>query len=121
MLNRFPCANGHLLVAPVRHVADITELEPAENHSLIELTTASTTILRAELHCDGFNIGCNLGEVAGAGLASHLHFHIVPRWEGDHNFMAVIAEIHTIPIHIATTFDQLLPHFRRLHQSRNQQ
>lgn len=119
LLNRFPYANGHLLLAPLRHVADLTELEPAESQALMELTTVCTAILRSELHCDGLNIGCNLGEVAGAGIASHLHIHIVPRWEGDHNFMTVVSEIRTIPIHIANTFDQLLPAFQQLYQIRN--
>ena len=121
LLNRFPYANGHLLIAPARHIADITELSPQENEAIMELLQVSASILRSELHCDGLNIGCNLGEVAGAGIASHLHFHIVPRWEGDHNFMTVVNEIRTIPIHIAHTFDQLVPAFRELLQIRHPQ
>jgi len=111
LLNRFPYANGHLLIAPNRHVADLSELSPAEHSAIMTLLTRSCTILRAHLKPDGFNIGLNLGKTAGAGVAEHLHFHIVPRWEDDHNFMTVIADIRTIPQHIDETFDQLLSDF----------
>ena len=74
----------------------------------------STTILRNKLQPDGFNIGLNLGATAGAGLADHLHFHIVPRWDGDHNFMTVVADIRTIPEHISLTFDRLLDDFQTI-------
>ncbi len=114
LLNRFPYANGHLLIAPRRHIADIVELTPQENSVIMMLLQKSSTILRKHLRCDGINIGCNLGETAGAGIASHLHFHLVPRWEGDHNFITVVGEIRTIPIHIERTFDQLLPDFQQI-------
>jgi ATP adenylyltransferase len=114
LLNRFPYANGHLLVAPVRHVADITELSQAENQGLMTMLQQSSAILRRRLHPDCLNIGLNLGDVAGAGIADHLHFHIVPRWQGDHNFMTVTADIRTIPQHISRTFEQLLPDFQQL-------
>ena len=119
LLNRFPYANGHLLLAPNRHIADITELETKENKVVMELLQVSSAILRANLKCDGLNIGCNLGEVAGAGITSHLHFHIVPRWTGDHNFMTVVSEIRTIPLHLERTFDALLPDFQELYAIRN--
>lgn len=114
LLNRFPYANGHLLVAPSRHVADITDLTPEEESALAQRLRQAVTILRRHLQPDGINIGLNLGEVAGAGLASHLHYHIVPRWEGDHNFMTVMADIRTIPQHIDATFDELLTDFQDL-------
>lgn len=114
LLNRFPYANGHLLAAPVRHVRDITELRPAENAALMLLLQQCCTILRARLHPDGINIGLNLGKTAGAGIDDHLHFHVVPRWQGDHNFMTVAADIRTIPQHIEHTFDMLLPDFQDL-------
>jgi ATP adenylyltransferase len=114
LLNRFPYANGHLLVAPVRHVADLTDLSPAESADLMTILQESTTILRRYLHPDGLNVGLNLGAVAGAGQADHLHFHIVPRWEGDHNFMTVTADIRSIPQHIDHTFTDLLPDFQAL-------
>ncbi len=117
LLNRFPYANGHLLVAPARHVADLTDLQSEEQHGLMQMLTSSTAIIRSCLNPDGINIGLNLGETAGAGIADHLHFHLVPRWEGDHNFMTVCAEIRTIPQHIETTFDLFLPHFNKLVQT----
>lgn len=114
LLNRFPYANGHLLIAPARHVADITELSARENRDIMWLLQEASTILRKHLRPDGLNIGLNLGEVAGAGIADHLHFHVVPRWSGDHNFMTVTADIRTIPQHIEHTFDQLLSDFQAL-------
>ncbi len=114
LLNRFPYANGHLLVAPRRHLADITELNSSEHRNLMAMLSDCSAILRKRLHPDGLNIGLNLGKVAGAGIADHLHFHIVPRWRDDHNFMMVCAEIRTIPQHIETTFDLLSPDFKQL-------
>ncbi len=116
LLNRFPYANGHLLVAPVRHAACVTDLEPQELHEVNDLVQQATQILREELAPDGFNIGLNLGRVAGAGIDDHLHYHIVPRWQDDHNFMTVLAEIRTIPEHLEITYDRLLPHFQRLYR-----
>ena len=115
LLNRFPYTNGHLLVAPVQHVACITDLSPDENFALMEMVSKSTAILKKHLNPDGFNVGCNIGSEAGAGIADHLHFHIVPRWQGDHNFISVLADVRTIPEHIDTTFDKLLPDFTALH------
>lgn len=114
LLNRFPYANGHLLVAPRRHVADITDLSEEENGALITKVKQSVVILRHHLRPDGLNIGLNLGEVAGAGRADHLHYHIVPRWQGDHNFMTVLADVRSIPDHIDNTFDLLLADFQEL-------
>jgi len=110
-LNRYPYANGHLLLAPVRHVGKITELRPEENLALMTMLQHCCRILDTRLQPDGYNIGLNLGAPAGAGIDDHLHFHIVPRWENDHNFMTVTAEIRTIPQHIDHTFDMLLPDF----------
>lgn len=114
LLNRFPYANGHLLVAPRRHVADLTDLSDEENLGLMTMLAKSCTILRHHLKPDGINIGLNLGKVAGAGIADHLHFHLVPRWQDDHNFMTVCAEIRTIPQHIERTYDLLLDDFQAL-------
>lgn len=113
-MNRFPYANGHLLVGPRRHLGEFDALDRAENSALMAMLQACTGILSRHLHPDGFNVGLNLGATAGAGLADHLHFHIVPRWEGDHNFMTVLAEVRTIPEHLDRTFDRLLPSFRSL-------
>jgi ATP adenylyltransferase len=113
-LNRFPYANGHLLIAPVRHVGDIVDLSEAENVMLLKMVGNSVTILRRQMNPDGFNIGLNIGTIAGAGHPEHLHFHVVPRWNGDHNFMTVLAEVRTIPEHIDSTFDRLLSDFQEL-------
>ncbi len=117
LLNRFPYANGHLLVAPSRHIADISDLQPDESAALFDMIRESVAILRKNNNPDGFNVGLNLGAVAGAGHPDHLHFHVVPRWEGDHNFMTVLSEVRTIPEHIESTFDQLLPDFQKLLKS----
>ena len=113
-LNRFPYANGHLLLAPSRHVDDINNLLPEESAALFDMVRKSVAILRKHMNPDGFNVGLNLGTVAGAGHPEHLHFHVVPRWEGDHNFMTVLAEVRTIPEHIENTFNLLLPDFQEL-------
>ncbi len=111
LLNRFPYANGHLLVSPIKHVSELTHLNQKELSALIQMITKCSDILTKCLKPNGMNIGLNLGEIAGAGITDHLHFHIVPRWEGDHNFMTVCADIRTIPQHIDNTFDLLLPFF----------
>lgn len=114
LLNRFPYTNGHLLIAPTRHVSCVTELSTEENCALMETVKQATIILKKHLRPEGFNIGCNIGAAAGAGIADHLHYHIVPRWSGDHNFMTVLADIRTIPEHIQMTYDRLLPDFQAL-------
>jgi ATP adenylyltransferase len=102
------------LVAPTRHVDELTDLTDDEAARLIGQVRSSSDILKKQLRPNGFNIGLNLGEVAGAGIADHLHFHIIPRWHGDHNFMATIAETRTIPEHIEQTFNRLLDDFQSL-------
>jgi len=114
LLNRFPYSNGHILIAPIEHIACITELSHSGQAALMDIIAKSTQILRDHLNPDGLNVGCNLGKVAGAGIADHLHFHIVPRWEDAHNFMTVIADIRSIPEHLSATFDKLLPSFQKL-------
>lgn len=119
LLNRFPYANGHLLVAPVRHIGCLTDLNDQECGDLMTLVRESTTIVRKHLKPDAFNVGCNLGDIAGAGITDHLHFHIVPRWNGDHNFITVLSEVRTIPEHIDSTFDNLLEDFTTLYRQKN--
>ena len=114
LLNRYPYANGHLLLAPSRHTGDINDLLPEESGALFAMIRDCVAILQKHKNPDGFNIGLNLGTVAGAGHPDHLHFHVVPRWEGDHNFMTVLSEVRTIPEHIENTFDLLLPDFQAL-------
>jgi ATP adenylyltransferase len=117
LLNRFPYSNGHILVAPIRHVACLTELSQQESTSVMIMIQKATTLLNKHLKPEGFNIGCNVGAIAGAGIADHLHFHIVPRWNGDHNFITVLADIRTIPEHIEATYDKLAPDFIAFYKS----
>ena len=97
ILNRFPYNNGHLLLAPKRHLATLCAMTPDLRAELTEQLNSWVGTLEAILHPDGFNIGLNLGRVAGAGLPGHLHWHIVPRWNGDTNFMTAIGETKVIP------------------------
>lgn len=97
VLNRYPYNNGHLLVAPVAHKASLSELTDAEMLEMQQLLQRMTAALTATMSPEGFNIGLNLGQVAGAGLPGHLHWHIVPRWSGDSNFMTVCADVNVIP------------------------
>lgn len=97
MLNAFPYNGGHLMVIPYRQVSDLPELTEQETADLMALTCRCQAALRQVMKPDGFNIGLNLGKVAGAGIAEHLHLHIVPRWNGDTNFMPVLASTTVVP------------------------
>ncbi|MDD3694442.1 MAG: HIT domain-containing protein [Lentisphaeria bacterium] len=97
LLNDFPYNCGHLLVAPYRHLADLTLLEPEELLELGQLLVKAETVLRETMRPDGFNIGFNIGRAAGAGVKDHVHGHVVPRWVGDTNFMPVLNASHCIP------------------------
>lgn len=96
MLNAFPYNNGHLMIAPLRHVADITRLKEAESLDLLKSLGRAKLLLDSALHPDGYNIGINISESAGAGITGHLHIHIVPRWKGDTNFMPVLSGVKII-------------------------
>ncbi len=97
ILNRYPYNNGHLLVAPHRHVGELADLTPSEHLEMGQTLAHLVGLLRQELRAEGFNVGLNLGRVAGAGLPGHLHWHIVPRWNGDTNFMPALAGVKVIP------------------------
>ncbi|QBE50113.1 HIT family protein [Leucobacter triazinivorans] len=97
LLNLFPYNNGHMLVCPYRHVSQYDEATPDEVAEIGELTQEAMRVARAVLNCDGFNIGMNQGEVAGAGIAAHLHQHVVPRWASDANFFPIIAKTKAMP------------------------
>ncbi|HEX2893146.1 MAG TPA: HIT domain-containing protein [Marmoricola sp.] len=97
VLNLYPYAPGHLLVCPYRHVADYTDLDETETDEVARLTQAAMRTLRAVSQAQGFNIGMNQGTVAGAGIAAHLHQHVVPRWSGDQNFLPVIGHTKALP------------------------
>ena len=117
MMNKYPYINGHLLVAPKRHVAGLEDLTLEEMADLLKMVRDTIGILRKAMRPDGFNVGLNLGEVAGAGVEQHLHFHIVPRWHGDTNAMTVFAEVRVIPEHLEATYENLKPHFEALEPS----
>ena len=114
IMNKFPYSNGHLMVAPLRHVADLTDLSQEENMEITWLLQQSTRIVRHCCRPEGVNIGLNLGEAAGAGVREHLHVHLVPRWNGDASFMTTICQVRVIPEHLAATRAVLLPHFAAL-------
>jgi ATP adenylyltransferase len=114
MLNRYPYANGHLMVAPRRHTADLSALDPAAHAALSETLRRAIALLQATFRPDGMNVGLNLGAAAGAGFADHLHWHLVPRWNGDTNFMPVIAEVSCIPEHLEAMWARLAPVFAAL-------
>lgn len=107
VLNLFPYNNGHLMVAPYRHIGSLQELTKEERSELMDITTLCLDVLREGLNCQGFNIGMNIGKVAGAGVPDHLHIHIVPRWEGDTNFMPVIGDTKVIPQSLSSTYQVL--------------
>jgi ATP adenylyltransferase len=111
MLNRYPYTNGHLMVAPKRHTVDLASLSDAETLELFRTVSLGRDALTRSLAPDGFNIGINLGKAAGAGIEDHLHIHIVPRWNGDNNFMCVMADIRVIPEALLACYDRLLPYF----------
>ncbi|UCH01269.1 MAG: HIT domain-containing protein [Deltaproteobacteria bacterium] len=112
LMNRFPYINGHLLVAPLRHVSTLDALLPEEKLDLITMVEKSIGVLKEVMNPEGFNVGLNLGKVAGAGVEEHIHFHVVPRWSGDTNYMTVFGEVRVIPEHIQATYRKLSPFFK---------
>jgi ATP adenylyltransferase len=111
VMNKYPYASGHVLVAPGRHVADFGALATDEAAEVHALAARALEALRAELAPHGFNLGWNIGRVAGAGIEGHVHLHAVPRWNGDTNFMPVLADVKVMPEHLATTAEKLRRHF----------
>ena len=114
MLNRYPYTYAHLMVAPLRHVREVGKLKPEEMADIFHNLGQAIDILKEACHPDGFNVGMNLGQVGGAGILRHLHFHIIPRWKGDMNFMPAIADVRIIPEHLNRTYSRLLPYFKKL-------
>jgi ATP adenylyltransferase len=108
LINRFPYTNGHLLIAPRRHVADLDELGDDEALDLHRQTVAAEKLLKQAMNPQGFNVGINLGRAAGAGVPGHLHQHVVPRWSGDTNYMSVIGEVRVVPQAMSTLWDELI-------------
>jgi ATP adenylyltransferase len=108
LINRFPYANGHLLIAPRAHKCDLEELSEAEQLDLSAQTIAAVRLLKRAVSAQGFNIGINLGKVAGAGLPGHVHQHVVPRWGGDTNFMSVVGETRVVPQALSQLWEELM-------------
>ncbi len=113
MMNKFPYTNGHLLIAPYRHVADVADIEDQEMLEMHRLLKLSRRLLESYCKPQGYNVGMNIGRIAGAGIADHVHLHLVPRWIGDTNFMPVFAEVRVIPQHIQETYQALSRLFSR--------
>ncbi len=111
ILNRYPYAAGHLMVAPYAHVGRLQNLEAETAAECMARVADCARILEEGLGCEGLNLGANVGSAAGAGFADHLHFHLVPRWSGDTNFMAVLGELRVIPEHLDRTYEKLAPLF----------
>jgi ATP adenylyltransferase len=111
LLNRYPYASAHLMVAPRRHTASLPDLEADEHADLAETLRRALRALQEVLHPEGFNLGMNIGACAGAGVKDHLHWHIVPRWTGDTNFMPMLADVRVMPEHLLATYDRLRPAF----------
>lgn len=111
LLNAFPYNTGHVMVAPTRHVGGLNELAADERAALMELVTETVDVIRAAMEPDGFNVGINLGRVAGAGVPGHVHVHVVPRWGGDTNYMPVAAQTKVLPELLTDTAAKLRPGF----------
>ncbi len=107
MMNKFPYNNGHVMVIPKRHCPDLERLNDQELQDLFYSLRTTIRILKEKLHPDGFNIGTNIGKVGGAGVDEHIHFHVVPRWVGDTNFMPILGETKIIPEYLKKTYQKL--------------
>ena len=114
MLNRYPYNNGHLMIAPKAHLANLEELPPATANGVMALTQRALRVLRVVLSPQGFNLGINAGKIAGAGVADHVHQHVVPRWDGDTNFMPVTADTKVLNESLTASYQALRAGFERL-------
>jgi ATP adenylyltransferase len=114
ILNKYPYSNGHLMVVPTRHVGTLSDATAAELTELITLTRTAEIVLTEAYQPHGLNVGMNLGKPAGAGVLGHLHVHVVPRWNGDTNFMTVTAETRVVPEEPSRTVERLRPLFEQL-------
>jgi ATP adenylyltransferase len=114
ILNKYPYNNGHLMVVPSRHTDSLTGLDAPELHELIELAQVSEAALRKAYPLEGMNMGVNLGRPGGAGIEEHIHMHLVPRWNGDTNFMTIIGQTRVLPEELGATAERLRPIFAEL-------
>ena len=115
ILNLYPYNNGHLMVVPREHTADLMALSAEAYQGTCELLRQSVALVKQELGAHGVNLGMNLGRVAGAGIDQHCHFHVVPRWNGDTNFMPVVGDVKVLSEHVLGTYQRLRPAFQKLH------
>jgi len=113
IMNRNPYNPGHVMVNPYRHIPSIEDMTDEEMVESMKLVRLSIRAIREAMNPDGFNVGVNIGKVAGAGMAAHLHIHIVPRWNGDTSFMPVLADVQVIPEALEETYDKLYPLFSK--------
>jgi ATP adenylyltransferase len=114
MLNRYPYVGGHLMIIPQRHLSDIEELTSEERVEIFTLLDTSIKVLKEAMNPHGFNVGMNLGKAAGAGIAEHVHVHVIPRWEGDTNFMTAVGHVRVIPEDLAVTAAKFAPLFKKI-------
>jgi len=112
IMNLYPYNPGHLMVAPYEHVSELDDVKPDAAAEIMTLTQKCITVLKKAMSPHGFNAGFNLGEIGGASIKEHLHMHIVPRWQGDNNYMPVLSDIRVIPQALAETYQLLAPGFR---------
>lgn len=118
LLNMYPYTSGHLMIAPYEHVASLAEASPDALREMMELTRQAEAHLRAVYRPEGLNIGMNLGKCAGAGVADHIHMHVLPRWIGDSNFMTTAGETRVLPEDLRTTYEKIAAAFRGGHEAR---
>lgn len=118
MMNRYPYTTGHLMVAPYRHVAGLARLRPEEAFEIARLVALSEVVLREAVRPDGLNVGVNVGRCAGAGCPGHVHVHVVPRWDGDTNFMPVVSETKVLPETLTDTYRKIVKVVARLSRRR---
>jgi ATP adenylyltransferase len=116
MMNRYPYISGHLMIIPNRHIGEYEDLSQEERKEIFNLLETSLRALKKAMNPAGFNVGMNMGKAAGAGVEEHIHVHVIPRWEGDTNFMSVIGNIRVIPEDIAVTAAELAPLFKKYQQ-----
>ena len=114
MLNKYPYINGHLMIIPYRHISDIELLTDEEKKEIFDLIILSKRVLNISYNMDGYNIGANVGRAAGAGVDQHIHFHILPRFIGDHNFMTTISDVRVISFSLEQTYLTLLQNLKKL-------
>lgn len=118
IMNKFPYSSGHLMVTPYSHLMNLVDCSADECDEIMWLTRECVRIVQNVFSPQGVNVGLNLGEAAGAGIREHLHFHVVPRWNGDSSFMAVMSETRVIPEYLRSTYQKLVPHFDNLQRNR---